>query len=168
MKVIIPLREIGYDPKVFEIKIPPEEIEYSGEYEIVGEFEISINVQKTDVGHKIRVDGKVPMKFVCSRCLDEFYRDFYFADENILRKGQEEVERLGDLDVETWVIERDDVDVIPIIRDIFIVSLPINPVCSADCLGICPVCGERMVGKPHKHEVKGVKLGDIIASAKRR
>jgi uncharacterized protein len=168
MKVMIPLREIGYEPRKFEIKIPPDEIDYSGEYEVLGEYEITLTLQKTDAGHKIRVEGKVPMKFVCSRCLDRFDRDFYFSDENILRKGVEEVEKLGDLDVETWVIDSNEVDVIPIIRDIFIVALPINPICSEDCLGICPVCGEKMVGEPHKHEVKGVKLGDIIASAKRR
>jgi len=61
MKVIIPLREIGYEPRKFEIKIPHEEIDYSGEYEVLGEYEISLTVQKTDFGHKVRVEGKVPM-----------------------------------------------------------------------------------------------------------
>ncbi len=168
MKVIIPLREIGYEPRKFEVKIPPEEIEYSGEYEVLGEFEISIKIQKTDVGHRIMIEGRVPMRFVCSRCLDGFERVFHFFDENIIRRGMEEVERLKDMDVETWVVDGDEVDVIPIIRDIFIVSLPINPICSEECLGICPVCGEKLIKEAHKHEVKGVKLGDIIASSKRR
>ncbi len=168
MKVLILLKDIGYEPKDFHTTLSPEDLEYSGEYEILEDIDVNIKVQKTDIGYKIRISGKTTMKFVCSRCLDEFEREYVFEDENILRKGYESLERLSDMDVETLTIERDEIDVLPLIRDIFIATLPINPLCSENCLGICPVCGVKMNGVPHNHKKEGIKLGDIINAAKRR
>lgn len=168
MKVLILLKDIGYEPKKFHTTLFPDELEYSGEYEVLKNIDVYITVQKTDIGYKINISGKTTMKFVCSRCLDEFDREYRFSDENILRKGYENLERLSDMDVETLTIEKDEIDVLPLIRDIFIASLPINPLCSENCLGICPVCGVKMKGVPHNHKKEGVKLGDIIKAAKRR
>jgi hypothetical protein len=43
---------------------------------------------------------------------------------------------------------------IPII-DAIILALPVNPLCSEECLGLCPECGEKWATLPedHAHEV---------------
>jgi len=72
------------------------------------------------------------------------------------------------VDVDSIYIERDEVDVLPIIREIFISNLPINPVCSPDCKGICPVCGLRIEDEAeHLHEEveKTRKLGVFLEKA---
>ena len=39
--------------------------------------------------------------------------------------------------------------------DAVVLSLPLAPLCSPDCQGICPTCGERVEldGDPHDHPV---------------
>jgi uncharacterized protein len=65
-------------------------------------------------------------------------------DEDVDLEGTEELQMEGDLmDLE-----------IPII-DAIILTLPVNPLCSDECLGLCPDCGEKWESLPegHAHEV---------------
>ena len=45
------------------------------------------------------------------------------------------------------------VDLEPVVRDAVVLSLPFQPVCQEDCLGLCPQCGVRLLDNPgHEHE----------------
>jgi uncharacterized protein len=45
------------------------------------------------------------------------------------------------------------VDLEPVVRDAVVLSLPFQPVCQKDCLGLCPECGVRLLDNPgHEHE----------------
>jgi uncharacterized protein len=47
----------------------------------------------------------------------------------------------------------DRVDLEPVVRDAVVLSLPFQPVCQEDCLGLCPQCGVRLLDNPgHEHE----------------
>jgi uncharacterized protein len=94
-----------------------------------------------------------PVEVVIDRKIQELYR--YEAtnekgrkkrreDEDVDLEGEEELQMEGDLmDLE-----------IPII-DAIILTLPVNPLCSDECLGLCPDCGEKWEKLPegHAHEV---------------
>jgi uncharacterized protein len=94
-----------------------------------------------------------PVEVVSDRKIQELYR--YEAtnekgrkkrreDEDVDLEGEEELQMEGDLmDLE-----------IPII-DAIILTLPVNPLCSDECLGLCPDCGEKWEKLPegHAHEV---------------
>ena len=165
-EILILLKDIGYRPRRFKVEITPEEMDYSGEYEVVGNAQVVITVSRTDVGYHLKVEGEVDVRFVCSRCLDEYVERFSFSDENLLRRGEYEGGvSLRDEDIDSIYIDRDEIDVLPIIREIFISSLPINPVCSPDCKGICPVCGLKIENEAdHVHEEVGGtrKLGIFL------
>jgi uncharacterized protein len=50
-------------------------------------------------------------------------------------------------------VQDDHVDLEPVIRDAVVLSLPFQPVCQEDCLGLCPRCGVRLLDNPgHEHE----------------
>lgn len=53
-------------------------------------------------------------------------------------------------------IEDDLVDLEPALRDAVVLALPFQPVCSADCPGLCPTCGVRLADVPgeHRHEAE--------------
>ena len=94
-----------------------------------------------------------PVEVVIDRKIQELYR--YEPtnekgrrkrrdDEDIDLEGEEELQMEGDLlDLE-----------IPVI-DAIILTLPVNPLCSDECLGLCPDCGEKWENLPegHAHEV---------------
>jgi uncharacterized protein len=50
-------------------------------------------------------------------------------------------------------VQVDTIDLEPVIRDAVVLSLPFQPVCQEDCLGLCPQCGVRLLDNPgHEHE----------------
>jgi uncharacterized protein len=45
------------------------------------------------------------------------------------------------------------IDLEPVVRDALVLALPLQPVCSEDCRGLCPDCGARLADDPdHQHE----------------
>jgi uncharacterized protein len=52
-----------------------------------------------------------------------------------------------------YTVFDDHVDLEPLVRDAVVLSLPFQPVCQEDCLGLCPECGVRLLDNPgHEHE----------------
>ena len=50
-------------------------------------------------------------------------------------------------------VRDDHVDLEPVVRDAVVLSLPFQPVCQENCLGLCPQCGVRLLDAPgHEHE----------------
>jgi uncharacterized protein len=94
-----------------------------------------------------------PVEVVIDRKIQELYRyeptnekgrKKRRDDEDVDLEGEEELQMEGDLmDLE-----------IPVI-DAIILTLPVNPLCSDECLGLCPDCGEKWENLPegHAHEV---------------
>ena len=100
----------------------------------------------------------------CIRCLDtvevvidrkiqELYR--YEPTNEKGRKKKRDDEDI-DLDIDDELqMEGDLMNLeIPII-DAIILTLPVNPLCSEECLGLCPDCGEKWANLPedHAHEI---------------
>ena len=52
-----------------------------------------------------------------------------------------EVFELEPVEGESYKLEHDSVDLEPVVREAVMLELPIAPVCSEDCKGLCPNCG---------------------------
>jgi uncharacterized protein len=48
-------------------------------------------------------------------------------------------------------------DLEPALRDALVLELPLSPLCSGDCRGLCSECGVRLADAPpgHGHEERG-------------
>lgn len=67
----------------------------------------------------------------CDRCLTEW-----------TSHGQIRVAQLyGDDPDAEYLIEGDELDLEPMLRDEVVLSMPLRPVCREDCAGLCPTCG---------------------------
>ena len=54
-----------------------------------------------------------------------------------------------------YACRNDTLDLEPVIRDAVVLSLPFQPICQEDCLGLCPQCGVRLLDDPgHQHEAE--------------
>ena len=90
-----------------------------------------------------------PLRGECVRCLDpleqvitsEFQELFAYASAGE-HPDQDDLPRMeGDL-----------LDLEPVVRDAVVLALPFQPVCRADCPGLCPRCGARLADEPgHEH-----------------
>jgi uncharacterized protein len=58
----------------------------------------------------------------------------------------------------------DTIDLEPLVRDAILLDLPLSPVCSQDCPGLCQRCGARLADEPgHRHEEIDPRWGALTA-----
>ena len=62
-------------------------------------------------------------------------------------------------------VDGEDLDVGAWARDAYALALPVQVVCTPDCAGLCPECGEDLNVNPHEHErapdPRWAKLGEL-------
>lgn len=103
-----------------------------------------------------------PVEEVIDRTIQELYR--YEPTDDKGRKSRKKDEDEGDLDEDEILYMQGEVaDLeLPII-DAIILSLPVNPLCDPDCMGLCPDCGEKWESLPedHAHEVTDIRWAGL-------
>jgi uncharacterized protein len=105
-----------------------------------------ITVKK--VGEEVYVKGKIQtlLSFVCSRCLvpfefpvDSAFDLVYLPEE--LEMAKEELDS-DDLNISFYYSRK--IDLREVALEQLNLTFPVKPLCSEDCLGICPVCGKNI------------------------
>lgn len=95
-----------------------------------------------------------PIEQVIDRRIQELYR--YEPTDDKGRKSRKKEEELDDLDEdEALYVLGEQVNLDIPIFDAIVLSLPVNPLCDEECMGLCPDCGEKWESLPedHAHEV---------------
>jgi uncharacterized protein len=72
----------------------------------------------------------------CRRCLG--------PATGIITAVVRELFEVGSDEEETYRLDRDEVDVTPLVRDAVLLELPLAPLCREACRGLCPVCGANL------------------------
>ncbi|MGC9469231.1 MAG: YceD family protein [Anaerolineae bacterium] len=108
----------------------------------VGELELSDlqgNLRFTRVAEGILVQGELEadVKTECTRCLTPFKEPITQELEDTIGLPGAELtpERPVRVDEDGWA------NLVPLIREYAWLGLPVSPVCSPGCKGICPECG---------------------------
>jgi len=133
-------------------------------------IEVDMRLESVTEGVLLTADIYAVAKGECIRCLDpveitverkiqELYRYEPTNDKGGKRKkhsARTETSDEIDLDAvdELW-LDGNEMNLEVPIRDAVVLDLPVNPLCSDDCLGLCPDCGEKWEKLPegHAHEV---------------
>jgi uncharacterized protein len=136
----------------FDVSISPGEIEYfdedlrqAGPLNAQGSVELLGNT----LG-EIRVRGhlNVTMETACDRCLEQARFpidsdfDLFYRPPRAPNHPAEEVE-LREGEAEIGFYDGGGLHLNDILREYVILSMPMHPVCSEACRGICPVCGQN-------------------------
>jgi len=133
-------------------------------------IELDIRLESVAEGILLSADLYAIAKGECIRCLDpveitverkiqELYRYEPSNDKGGKRKkhsSRTDTSDEIDLDAvdELW-LDGNEMNLEIPIRDAIVLDLPVNPLCSEACLGLCPDCGEKWEKLPedHVHEV---------------
>jgi len=103
-------------------------------------------VEVKKVGSEVLVKGRITtrLSFICSRCLRPFeYNVDSDFDLVYLPEELDEIkEELAEDDLEKFFYYHQQLDLREIILEQLNLSFPLRPLCSEDCEGLCPVCGE--------------------------
>jgi uncharacterized protein len=117
-------------------------------YRIAEPVRLHLDIDKA--GDRFRITGRVRtvLELSCGRCLDPFalpvdatFDLMYHPQSANVGEGELEVE---EDDLSTAFYEKDRIDLEQLMREQFQLSLPMKPLCRADCRGLCPVCGTNL------------------------
>jgi len=86
---------------------------------------------------------ELPGHFICDRCAQSFDRQHQGHDDFFFSFAGSPAEE-KDPDVPTIPKGAAEIDVSQEIRDLVILSLPFQLICSPDCKGLCPNCGANL------------------------
>lgn len=109
--------------------------------------EVQVDVRLESLHEGVLVTGEVEGLALgeCSRCLTEVQQPLRVEFQELFAYSEDEAF--------DHTVHDDHVDLEPMVRDAVVLSLPFQPVCQADCPGLCPQCGVRLLDEPgHEHE----------------
>lgn len=111
---------------------------------------VELDLRLESVMEGVLVSGSATVDVVaeCGRCLEPVALT---VDADIQELFSYEPDPQDD---EAPLLTGDLLDLEPVVRDAVVLALPLNPVCAADCAGLCPGCGERLatLGPDHSHD----------------
>jgi uncharacterized protein len=97
-------------------------------------------------GEELFFHGRITGNVVghCGRCLEE-YRFPLAADfSSVLVPRHVHGTREADDEIDLGYYEGQEIDVSPLVQERIILALPMRPLCSDSCKGLCPQCGTNL------------------------
>ena len=115
------------------------------------ELRIDVTLEEVTEGVLVTADVLAPLAGECARCLDEFTSSIEVGFRELFAAGADGAEDDG------YRLDGDLLDLEPALRDALVLELPLSPLCSADCAGLCARCGIRLAdAEPgHRHSAEG-------------
>lgn len=107
----------------------------------------SVRVTRTAHGLLVQVDMSAFVEEECVRCLTAFSQPLQIDFTELYAFSPNSV-----TDSELLLPENGIIDLAPLVREEMLLAVPISPLCSPDCKGICPVCGENLNETARNHE----------------
>jgi uncharacterized protein len=148
--VLISLQELQLRPFPFKVEIPKGEIDYDSQVKQVSVLQaegvarlLSHSLGEIEIRGSLAVTVEAP----CDRCLETatvpVNKDFdllYCPADHVKGGGEDEIE--GDA-TEIAFYEGDRLNLNDVLREVVLLALPMRLVCSEECKGICPSCGQN-------------------------
>jgi uncharacterized protein len=94
---------------------------------------VDATLERIPEGIVVRGEVDVVWAAECSRCLRPL--------QGTLAVGIDELFEPSPIDGETYLLDRDTIDLDQVVRDAVVLGLPQAPHCRDDCSGLCPICG---------------------------
>jgi uncharacterized protein len=114
------------------------------------EMEVTVRLETVHEGVLATGTAAAPVSGECARCLEPMtssveasFQELYHYEPSPDEDEEDELLLDGDL-----------LDLEPVLRDAVVLALPLSPLCSDDCAGLCARCGVRLddAGPGHQHE----------------
>ena len=145
-----PLHLRAGEARRLELEVPLDHFELSNERYDVTPTPIPATLDATRMnggGWSLRLRFDAQLNGPCMRCLEPASPSFEI--------DAREVDQPGDgPELDSPYVDGEVVDVAAWTRDALALALPANILCTPDCLGLCPECGENLntSGPEHHHE----------------
>ncbi len=95
----------------------------------------------------LEVKGEAIWECACSRCLEPFEQGLKISSQFLGSKDADLVARgshtLGSQDLDVVFLPEQEIDELALVREQFMLNVPMHPVCKDECQGLCPRCGKN-------------------------
>lgn len=122
-----------------EIHLPPD----LDLWQLAGQAKFS----RAARGLLLEVHADARMAAECVRCLERFRLPLHVEFSELYAFSSKTVTEAGLILPENGIVY-----LAPLLREYLWLAVPINPLCRADCAGLCPVCGENQNRVSCRHE----------------
>src|SRR3954470_5911423 len=117
-------------------------------YQVVAPVHLVMDVHKD--GEAYRVSGRVTTKLQleCGRCLEAFdipvdgAFELRYVPAPSATEGDER--QVNEEDLTTAFYKEDSIDLGELMHEQFVLALPMKPLCSEECQGLCATCGTNL------------------------
>lgn len=120
-----------------------------GEVTLASPVRYDLVVTKLEDGiARVKGSVKADLNLNCVRCLEQFNfaaegnLDIELMPKAMIPSAAEFELRGSDLDTEYY--EGDEIDLDDLIREEILLNVPLRPLCSDECKGLCPYCGKNL------------------------
>ena len=119
-----------------------------------GEVHVDLRLESVMEGVLVTGELDVPVVGSCARCLEPVEDTLSLRVQELYAYAGSTTEATSEED-EVRRIEGDFLDLESLARDTVVLNLPLAPVCTDDCAGLCVDCGQRLDDLPadHGHEI---------------
>ena len=132
----------------FEQVYQPDQLAADEDYRVVEPVSLTFDIFKDKQALRLTGRVKTTLELKCSRCLEPFVVpidqefDLRYQPHTVnTGEGEREIE---EDDLTTAFYENDEIDLGAMMHEQFVLSLPMKPLCSEDCKGLCAECGTNL------------------------
>jgi uncharacterized protein len=114
------------------------------------DIKLSVRLEAVMEGVLATAEATVPVTGECARCLEPLTTSVDVSFQELYETGDGQADND---DEDRRFLDADLLDLEPDFRDAVVLALPLAPLCSPDCEGLCPDCGIRLAeaGPDHGH-----------------
>lgn len=147
--MFISLQQLELRTVRFKVEVPPGEIDYDSSMTQSSALHVEGSAQLLSRAlGEIRVEGKmnVTISAQCDRCLEsttipvDRNFDLVYLPAEESRGGEVEIDEAA---IEVGYYDGPGLELNDVLREVVLLALPMQLVCSEACRGICPSCGEN-------------------------
>jgi uncharacterized protein len=108
-------------------------------------------VTRTSQGLLVEAGLHAQVSAKCVRCLADFSQSLEVDFTELYAFSADSVTDSGLRLPESGII-----DIGPVVREEMLLAIPINSICSVDCKGLCPICGEDLNDTVCHHDAESI------------
>ena len=132
----------------FEQVYQPGSLERTADFRVVAPVTLTFDIHKDKQLFRLAGRVQTTLELPCSRCLEQFEwpvdASFDLRYQPRTENTGEGEREIGEDDLTTAYYENEQIDLGQLMQEQFYLSLPMKPLCSEDCKGLCPVCGTNL------------------------
>lgn len=110
---------------------------------------------RTAQGVLVKGKAHVSLELICSRCLTPFTQEVEIVFEDEFRPTIDPLTGyfldVSDVEPALLITKRHMLVLDELIREKLLLAIPMKPLCSPDCKGLCPICGHNLNEGPCEH-----------------